>query len=128
MPLFLQSHQSVTLTVAIYVAFKVYSHFLFTLHSKCTHIISFFLYIEIKQIDQGAIVRFLDNLTQDSWDKHSVANGMSFPLKFDSLEQEVNILSLIDILNTGHGYRKELHEDSDRGAFETIVFGIMSFH
>ncbi|KAF9100278.1 hypothetical protein BGX23_000041 [Mortierella sp. AD031] len=80
------------------------------------------------KIDQDAIVRFLDNLTQESWDKHSVANGMSFPLRFESLEQEVNILSLIDILNTGHGFRKELHEDSDRGAFETIVFGIMSFH
>ncbi|KAG0280418.1 hypothetical protein BGZ95_010233 [Linnemannia exigua] len=80
------------------------------------------------KIDQDAIVQFLNNLTQESWDKHSVANGMSFPLRFDSLEQEVNILSLIDILNTGHGFRKELHEDSDRGAFETIVFGIMSFH
>ena len=53
---------------------------------------------------------------------------MMFPLRFESVEQEVNILSLIDILNTGHGFRKELHEDSDRGAFETIVFGIMSFH
>ncbi|KAG0215132.1 hypothetical protein BGX28_000837 [Mortierella sp. GBA30] len=79
-------------------------------------------------IDQEAITRFLTNLTQESWSKHSVANGMSFPLRFESLEQEVNILSLIDILNTGHGFRKELHEDSDRGAFETIVFGIMSFH
>lgn len=53
---------------------------------------------------------------------------MSFPLRFESLEQEVNTLALIDILNTGHGFRKELHEDSDRGAFETIVFGVMSFH
>ncbi|KAF9434773.1 hypothetical protein BGZ76_007434 [Entomortierella beljakovae] len=80
------------------------------------------------KIDQDAITRFLTDLTQESWSKHSVANGMAFPLRFDSLEQEVNILSLIDILNTGHGFRKELHEDSDRGAFETIVFGIMSFH
>ncbi|KAF9185234.1 hypothetical protein BGZ50_003206 [Haplosporangium sp. Z 11] len=80
------------------------------------------------KIDQDAITRFLTNLTQESWSKHSVANGMSFPLRFESLEQEINILSLIDILNTGHGFRKELHEDSDRGAFETIVFGVMSFH
>ncbi|KAF9428334.1 hypothetical protein BGZ94_002769 [Podila epigama] len=80
------------------------------------------------QLDQSAIDRFLTELTQESWDKHSVANGMSFPLRFESLEQEVNIISLIDLLNTGHGFRKELHEDSDRGAFETIVFGIMSFH
>lgn len=80
------------------------------------------------QLDQAGIDRFLTELTQESWDKHSVANGMSFPLRFETLEQEVNILSLIDILNTGHGFRKELHEDSDRGAFETIVFGIMSFH
>ncbi|KAG0032720.1 hypothetical protein BGZ81_010228 [Podila clonocystis] len=80
------------------------------------------------QLDQVGIDRFLTELTQESWDKHSVANGMSFPLRFETLEQEVNILSLIDILNTGHGFRKELHEDSDRGAFETIVFGIMSFH
>lgn len=74
------------------------------------------------------MARFLTNLTQESWDKHSTANGMMFPLRFESVEQEVNILSLIDLLNTGHGYRKELHEDADRGAFETIVFGIMSFH
>ncbi|KAF9582911.1 hypothetical protein BGW38_010584 [Lunasporangiospora selenospora] len=79
-------------------------------------------------INQDAIARFLKDLTQESWDKHSVANGMTFPLRFETLEQEVNILSLIDILNTGHGFRKELHEDADRGAFETIVFGIMSFH
>ncbi|KAF9173879.1 hypothetical protein BGX21_011438 [Mortierella sp. AD011] len=80
------------------------------------------------KIDHDAITRFLNDLTQESWSKHSVANGMSFPLRFESLEQEVNILSLIDILNTGHGFRKELHEDSDRGAFETIIFGVMSFH
>ncbi|KAI1316251.1 hypothetical protein EDD11_010298 [Mortierella claussenii] len=80
------------------------------------------------KINHEAITKFLTDLTQESWSKHSVANGMSFPLKFESLEQEVNILSLIDILNTGHGFRKELHEDSDRGAFETIVFGVMSFH
>ncbi|KAG0329425.1 hypothetical protein BG004_002337 [Podila humilis] len=81
------------------------------------------------EIDQSAIDRFLTDLSQESWDKHSVANGMSFPLRFESLEQEVNILSLIDLLNTGHGFRKELHEDiGGRGAFETIVFGIMSFH
>lgn len=86
-----------------------------------------FTYI-IKQIDREAINRFLTNLTQESWSKNSVANGMSFPLRFESLEQEVNVLSLIDILNTGHGFRKELHEDSDRGAFETIIFGVMSFH
>ncbi|KAG0370800.1 hypothetical protein BC939DRAFT_476203 [Gamsiella multidivaricata] len=80
------------------------------------------------KVERDAITRFLTNLTQESWSKHSIANGMSFPLRFESLEQEVNILSLIDILNTGHGFRKELHEDSDRGAFETIVFGAMSFH
>ncbi|KAK3825314.1 MAG: hypothetical protein J3Q66DRAFT_436418 [Benniella sp.] len=80
------------------------------------------------RVDQDAIVRFLTDLTQESWSKHSIANGMAFPLRFDSLEQEINVLALIDILNTGHGFRKELHEDSDRGAFETIVFGIMSFH
>ncbi|KAF9913436.1 hypothetical protein BX616_010032 [Lobosporangium transversale] len=80
------------------------------------------------KINRDGINKFLTELTQESWSKHSVANGMSFPLKFESLEQEVNILSLIDILNTGHGFRKELHEDSDRGAFETIVFGVMSFH
>ncbi|KAG0309831.1 hypothetical protein BGZ98_005371 [Dissophora globulifera] len=80
------------------------------------------------KIDREAITRFLTELNQESWSKHSVSNGMSFPLRFESLEQEVNFLSLIDLLNTGHGFRKELHEDSDRGAFETIVFGVMSFH
>ncbi|KAL1921111.1 uncharacterized protein VTP21DRAFT_10827 [Calcarisporiella thermophila] len=80
------------------------------------------------EIKRDAIVRFLTELTEESWSQNSVANGMSFPLKFESLEQECNILGLIDILNTGHGFRKELHESCDRGAFETIVFGVMSFH
>ncbi|KAG0227244.1 hypothetical protein BGW42_003089 [Actinomortierella wolfii] len=80
------------------------------------------------EIDRKAINRFLSELTQESWSKHSIANGMSFPLRFESIEQEANILGLIDLLNTGHGWRKELHEASDRGAFDTIVFGVMSFH
>ncbi|KAF9167835.1 hypothetical protein DFQ26_002816 [Actinomortierella ambigua] len=80
------------------------------------------------EVDRQAIDKFLSELTQESWSKHSVANGMSFPLRFESVEQEANTLALIDILNTGHGWRKELHEASGRGAFETIVFGVMSFH
>ena len=97
-------------------------------HSTSSLLYSLFFLASTIQLDQAGIDRFLIELTQESWDKHSVANGMSFPLRFETLEQEVNILSMIDILNTGHGFRKELHEDSDRGAFETIVFGIMSFH
>ncbi|KAI8606245.1 hypothetical protein EDD21DRAFT_400560 [Dissophora ornata] len=80
------------------------------------------------KIDKDAITRFLTDLTQESWSKQSIANGMSLPLKFNSLEQEVNSLALVDILNTGHGFRKELHAGSGRGAFSTIIFGVMTLH
>ncbi|KAJ3393599.1 hypothetical protein HDU92_007638 [Lobulomyces angularis] len=50
------------------------------------------------------------------------------PLKFESIEQEVNIIALMDLLQIGSGWRRELHTYCDRGAADTIKFGIMSMH
>jgi hypothetical protein len=36
------------------------------------------------------------------------------PLKFDTLEQALNIIGLIGLLNFGSGFRKELHEECGR--------------
>lgn len=50
------------------------------------------------------------------------------PLLFDSKSQEINFIALLQLLNFGSGYRKELHEITGRGAYDTICFGLMNAH
>jgi hypothetical protein len=50
------------------------------------------------------------------------------PLVFDSKSQEINFISLLQLLNFGSGYRKELHEITGRGAYDTMCFGLMNAH
>ena len=49
------------------------------------------------------------------------------PLQFPSVESEVNLISLLSILNFGHGYRLPLKKATGRGAYDTIralIFGL----
>lgn len=39
------------------------------------------------------------------------------------LEDHVNFLSILNLINFGSGYRKELHSATNRGAYETILYG-----
>ncbi|KAI8912110.1 hypothetical protein DFJ77DRAFT_468958 [Powellomyces hirtus] len=50
------------------------------------------------------------------------------PLKFDTLEQELNLMALIAFLSFGSGYREELRTELDRDHADTVRFGIMSMH
>ncbi|TPX68505.1 hypothetical protein SpCBS45565_g03072 [Spizellomyces sp. 'palustris'] len=50
------------------------------------------------------------------------------PLKFDTLEQELNIIALMDLLTFGSGWRSQLREAVGRGPYDTIRFGVMSVH
>ncbi len=43
-----------------------------------------------------------------------IHNNYQMPLKFDTLEQELNIIGLISLLNFGSGFRKELHKECGR--------------
>ncbi|KAJ3109269.1 hypothetical protein HDU97_007763 [Phlyctochytrium planicorne] len=79
-------------------------------------------------IDDEKIEAFLQNLDVALYNKLSQTEAAAMPLKFDSVQQEVNFLSLFFLMNFGSGWRVELHECADRGAFDTIRFGLMSMH
>ena len=51
------------------------------------------------------------------------AHGMSLPLNFDSVAQELNVLSVLSLLNFASGYRVPLHRATGRGASsQTLIF------
>ncbi|CAH0485262.1 unnamed protein product [Peronospora farinosa] len=57
-----------------------------------------------------------------------LAEPMNFPLNFHSQQDELNFLTLYGLLNFGSGYRKDLHKYVDRGAHDTIVFGLIGMY
>ncbi|RKP37434.1 hypothetical protein BJ085DRAFT_22330 [Dimargaris cristalligena] len=82
---------------------------------------------DVVQIDSTAIDRFLDSINVERFAK--LCKGwIAFPLKFDTPEDEVTLVALIDLLNFGSGYRKELHAATGRGASDTILFGCMGLY
>ncbi|RIA86704.1 hypothetical protein C1645_696732 [Glomus cerebriforme] len=80
------------------------------------------------QINEDAITDFIQKIDINHFQELSKSDGLQMPLKFDTLEQEINIIGLISLLNFGSGFRKELHEECGRGAFNTIRYGVMSIH
>ncbi|KAI8967336.1 hypothetical protein BDF20DRAFT_900516 [Mycotypha africana] len=79
-------------------------------------------------ISDKCIDNFLTSLDKDQYEKLAYDSTMKMPLKFETIEDEINFVALIDLLNFGSGYRIPLHELAGRGAFDTIRFGCMSFH
>ncbi|KZV76300.1 hypothetical protein PENSPDRAFT_646344 [Peniophora sp. CONT] len=55
------------------------------------------------------------------------SHGLAFPLNFPSPLAELNVLSILSLLNIGSGFRTALHEQTGRGAWDSIrtfVFGL----
>lgn len=55
-----------------------------------------------------------------SFQRVSALHGLALPLKFDSHLEELNLISVLAILNFASGYRVPLHEQLQRGAWDTI--------
>jgi hypothetical protein len=55
-----------------------------------------------------------------SFRRVSKAHGLAFPFKFPSHLAELNLLSVLSLLNFGSGYRGPLHSATDRGAWDNI--------
>ena len=53
---------------------------------------------------------------------------MSLPLNFPSVLAELNLLSLLSLLNFASGYRVPLHEATGRGAFDNIRAFVFSLY
>ncbi|KAI7889602.1 uncharacterized protein EV154DRAFT_423632 [Mucor mucedo] len=81
----------------------------------------------VKVSGQG-IELFLEKLDRLQYLELSNDVTIKMPLKFDTVHDEMNFITVIDLLNFGSGYRVPLHAMVDRGAFDTIRFGAMSFH
>ncbi|KAG6866612.1 hypothetical protein C0991_000722 [Blastosporella zonata] len=50
----------------------------------------------------------------------SRAHGLALPLNFSSPLDELNLLSILSLLNFASGYRVQLHSEVGRGAWDTI--------
>lgn len=53
---------------------------------------------------------------------------MSMPLRFGSVEQELDCFFYTLLLNVGSGFRHELHKSTDAGAWDTILRGVVRLH
>eukprot|EP01133_Synstelium_polycarpum_P019351 gene19351-23169_t len=73
-------------------------------------------------IDYDMIDKFISELSQDEYE--SMSSHVQFPLNFADHKQEVTFWFILDLINIGSGYRRELHAVSERGAYETICYGL----
>ncbi|KAG7381000.1 hypothetical protein PHYPSEUDO_006553 [Phytophthora pseudosyringae] len=64
----------------------------------------------------------------DAKEFQQLAEPTTFPLNFRSQQDEINFLTLYGLLNFGSGFRKDLHKYADRGAHDTIVFGLIGMY
>ena len=56
------------------------------------------------------------------------ATPVSFPLKFDTIEQEVNLLSLHCLLDFGHSFNSPMLKAKNRSISDCLLWGMMSLH
>ncbi|KAF5389365.1 hypothetical protein D9757_004379 [Collybiopsis confluens] len=63
-----------------------------------------------------------------SFQRVSTQHGLTLPLNFSSPLDELNVISLVSILNFGSGYRVPLHAETQRGAWDNIRLLILSMY
>lgn len=80
-------------------------------------------------ITAESIERLLSSASfTNSFSRVSQAHGLSLPLKFSSHLDELNLLSVLSLLNFGSGYRVPLHAKTSRGAWDNIRVLVMSMY
>jgi hypothetical protein len=67
------------------------------------------------KISQEGITKFLEKIDKLQYQELSDDVTIKMPLKFDTVAEELNFITVIDLLNFGSGYRIPLHELADRG-------------
>ncbi|KAJ4468271.1 hypothetical protein J3R30DRAFT_3560516, partial [Lentinula aciculospora] len=58
----------------------------------------------------------------------SAQHGLALPLKFSSPLDELNVISILSLLNFGSGYRVPLHTENKRGAWDNIRLLVFSMY
>lgn len=64
----------------------------------------------------------------ESFQRVSKAHGLAFPLQFPSVISELNLISVLSLLNFASGYRVTLHEQTGRGAWDNIRALVFSLY
>jgi hypothetical protein len=81
------------------------------------------------QINPGSIKQLLLSPTFiSSFKRVTATHGLAFPLKFPSILSELNLISILSLLNFGSGYRIPLHNAIGRGAWDTIRALVFSLY
>jgi hypothetical protein len=81
------------------------------------------------QINQNAIDNFLlSPAFTASFERLKVAHGQSLPLKYPSIVAELNVMSVLTLLNMASGYRVPLHEATGKGAYDNIRMLVMALY
>ncbi|KAE9049284.1 hypothetical protein PR003_g1703 [Phytophthora rubi] len=78
------------------------------------------------RVNADKVRAFVEELDVEEFEQ--LAEPMNFPLNFHSQQDELNFLTLYGLLNFGSGFRKGLHKYADRGAHDTIVFGLIGMY
>ncbi|GAA6042337.1 hypothetical protein JCM8097_003853 [Rhodosporidiobolus ruineniae] len=83
-------------------------------------------------IDEHHIDAFIRSVDRDAWEARTgeeggaAAHGVRLPLRFDSAEEELNLLATLALLNFLSGYRTALHRLTGRGAYSSILSLVLS--
>ncbi|KAF9007992.1 hypothetical protein BDQ17DRAFT_1237656 [Cyathus striatus] len=80
-------------------------------------------------ITESAIGRLLFSPSfLTSFKRVSSDHGLALPLKFSSYLEELNLISILSLLNFASGYRVPLHVKTGRGAWDSIRALVFSLH
>ncbi|KAJ7928968.1 hypothetical protein B0H13DRAFT_854353 [Mycena leptocephala] len=80
-------------------------------------------------IEEEAIKRLLlpPSFTS-SFKRVSASHGLAMPLNFPSPGAELNLLSILSLLNFGSGYRGPLHAETEHGAWDCMRAFVFSLY
>jgi hypothetical protein len=86
---------------------------------------------DLVHIDLEAIEQFVYDLDHERLSKLKGTGATNLPLNFSSEDQHINFLFLLNILNFGSGFRKQLHDKVKKTSLVSIsstFFIVISFH
>ena len=63
-----------------------------------------------------------------SFERLKANHGQLLPLKYPSVAAELNVMSILTVLNIASGYRLPLHKATGRGAYDNIRMFVMALY
>ncbi|PWN42446.1 hypothetical protein IE81DRAFT_290241 [Ceraceosorus guamensis] len=72
-------------------------------------------------INEEAVAAFLTHLDRADFERLSRQHGLTLPLSFDSVAEEVNLLAVLSLLNFLSAYRAPLHKATGSGAYQAVL-------